>query len=82
MKLPALTVFLTVPQIRKHVLYTDQLMNDTVRYLEEEVVSVRRELALSTALCRLDRSPHVGHLKQNRAHYVKHLDQFISDCAL
>ncbi len=57
-------------------------MNDIVRYLEDEVVPVRRELALSIALCRLDRSPHVGHLKQNRALYVKHLEQFISDCAL
>jgi hypothetical protein len=30
-------------------------MNDIVRYLEDEVLPVRRELALSTALCRLDR---------------------------
>jgi hypothetical protein len=63
-------------------LYTNWLMNDIVRYLEDEVLPVRRERALSTALCRLDRSPHVGHLKQNRALYVKHLEQFISDCAL
>jgi hypothetical protein len=58
------------------------LLSLSVRYLEAEVLPVRRELALSTVLCRLDRSPHVGHLKQNRALYVKHLEQFISGCAL
>jgi hypothetical protein len=51
-----------------------------IRYLEEEVLPVRQKLALKTTVCRLDRSPHVGHLKQDRAQYVHHLEQFCRDC--
>ena len=50
------------------------------RYLEEEVLPVRKQLALKTTVCRLEKSPHVGHLRHNREQYVRHVQQFCEDC--
>jgi hypothetical protein len=51
-----------------------------VRYLEEEVLPVRQQLALKTTVCRFEKSPHVGHLRQNRKQYEEHVIQFCKDC--
>jgi len=59
-------------------LYSKSDFYTPYRYLEENVIPVRRKLAEDVTVRRWDKSPHVGHLRAHTKDYTEEIKRFLA----